>query len=115
MFNESEEAVIRVPDTEPAKAKRRVRLRGGGTDGIGGSFALHTKERGLLKEQQEQQPVPGEYLLSLLQFFFSNNDRRASVAFRREIHRNEVGMETAERGPAAEKDTGKKKEKEENK
>ena len=54
MFNESEEAVIRVPDTEPAKAKRRVRLRGGGTDGIGGSFALHTKERGLLKEQQEQ-------------------------------------------------------------
>jgi hypothetical protein len=115
MFNESEEAVIRVPDTEPAKAKRRVRLRGGGTDGIGGSFALHTKERGLLKEQQEQQPVPGEYLLSLLQFFFSNNDRRASVAFRREIHRNEVGMGTAEREPAAEKDTGKKKEKEENK
>ena len=48
-------------------------------------------------------------------FFFSNNDRRASVAFRREIHRDEVGMETAERGPAAEKDTGKKKEKEENK
>ena len=55
------------------------------------------------------------YLLSLLQFFFSNNERRASVAFRREIHQNEVGMETAEREPAAEKDTGKKKEKEENK
>ena len=56
-----------------------------------------------------------KYLLSLLQFFFSNNERRASVAFRREIHRNEVGRETAEREPAAEKDTGKKKEKEENK
>ena len=58
----------------------------------------------------------GKYLLGLLQFFFSNNDRRASVSFRREIHRNEVGMETAGRGPAAEKDiAGKKKEKEENK
>ena len=49
----------------------------------------------------------GEYLLSLLQFFFSNHDRRASVAFRR----TEVGIEAAERGREAEEIQKRNKEK----